>query len=151
MRTELFQALCHRTREDMSAIGSDSERLVRLFASHESEDWQSMGLFFQRVRSKRRHLRSHFTQLSCQLDRRRFAAQKAAWRASGRFVCRHGMFFSSGFNGVCRCVERVPTWNGVVRMPALSAQLKDIIVVPFDAAAVQRIGVLQAQKRHKDW
>ena len=55
----------------------------------------------------------------------------------------------------CRCMERTDDerdkWLGAKYMPQLDVALKAIVVVPFNATHVKRIGEIRAELRRRDW
>ena len=55
----------------------------------------------------------------------------------------------------CRCMERTDDergkWLGAKYMPQLDVALKVIVVVPFNATHVKRIGEIRAELRRRDW
>eukprot|EP00973_Karenia_brevis_P029596 4082892-Karenia_brevis.AAC.1 len=66
--------------------------------------------------------------------------KRAAWRTKGLHVCRHGMFFRSGYGPSCACVQAVPNFQGVQYMPVLDHLSKTILAKPFERDGVQRLG-----------
>jgi hypothetical protein len=82
-----------------------------------------------------------------------FDSQKKAWRTSGKYVCRHGIFFDSTVYIACSCMEPPSTadWSMAVLMPTISDELKCIIVDTFDQHSYQKLGVVQAEIRRRGW
>eukprot|EP00973_Karenia_brevis_P079889 11084824-Karenia_brevis.AAC.1 len=74
---------------------------------------------------------------------------RTVWRAKGRTVCRHGVFFKT----VCECpclksnAER--NWEHAALMPIYDADLRHLVTAKFDAMSFKRLGVLRAELRRQ--
>ena len=107
--------------------------------------------FLARSRQRRRILKKHYEHAAERFRCCAFAVCKAKWRAGGRSVCRHGLFFKEP--GVsCNCLANAdaaePDWQNAARMPTICAELKAIVVVPFQAHRFRRLGQLRGDLRN---
>jgi hypothetical protein len=92
-------------------------------------------------------------QKACELlDKHEFHIVKQTWRTSGRHVCRHGVFFQQP-RPHCPCMSDADNadWQHAVLMLALNHSLKCIVTDTFDQHTYQRLGVLQAEARRRDY
>ena len=153
-RADLMRALSNDILRGMDSLGAQA-RLLRLLSSASRQDWEAIGQFFARVRQKRRSYRRLCEADQSKLEGSCFEVRKAAWTAAGKLVCRHGIFFLSTRVMACRCMERTDDergkWLGAKYMPQLDVALKVIVVVPFNATHVKRIGEIRAELRRRDW
>jgi hypothetical protein len=92
-------------------------------------------------------------QQSEKIESASFDSQKRAWRASGKHVCRHGVFFDTRGTIACPCMEPqiAADQNMAVLMPVISDELKCIVVNTFDQHQFNKLGVLQAEVRRRGW
>ena len=140
--------------ESLASIQS-SERLPHILATTDTEAWECLGTFAARVRQRRRKLRQLFQQQSERLDKTCLENARAKWRAAGRKVCRHGVFFASAPSRTCPCMAGdnadVAAWQAARFMPALDEELRAIVVRRFDVTSFTRVGCLQAESRRRGW
>ena len=132
----------------------DTLRTAVLLGSHVASDWSALGELTARVRQIRRRMRQSYARLSMKLDREAFHTKRQAWRAAGRMVCRHGIFFQCLQAPYCPCdstAEHEVAWNHARFMPHLDEQLKAITTAPFRRGAVTRLGMLQRSMHNKGW
>ena len=126
-----------------------------LLGSQDSADWECFGKFLGKVRQTRRKFVKRCLGIVRNIAMNGFVAQKREWRAQGRHVCRHGVFFDTFGQVSCPCLEPLDVqdarWLDAKRMPALDSELKALIAVPFDAASFNRLGILQAEAHRRDW
>ena len=135
------------------AADSPGDKLKLVIGAPEPRDWQAFGRFLARVRQVRTRLRADMQKL-CELrSRREFHAAKNKWRREGRHVCRHGVFFDSPPAACCPCLapSSDADWIHAVLMPALDPALKCIATDTFKRHEYQRLGVLQAEARRRDY
>ena len=83
-------------------------------------------------------------------------SQRKAWKAQGKFVCRHGVFFDVACPFACPCLGTAVSndslqWIDAKRMAALDHELKCIVTTPFDASCFSRLGYLRAEAKRLDW
>eukprot|EP00973_Karenia_brevis_P057778 8038167-Karenia_brevis.AAC.1 len=79
-----------------------------------------------------------------------FSVCKAAWKAKGHHVCRHGVFFTCAQSPTCPCLDQPlnPTsWGDAKYMPAWSKELQLITTARFELSKFQRLGQLRASCR----
>ena len=130
------------------------DKLFVLLGALEPNDWELFGRFAGKVRQARRKAKLKFEQMANDLQARRFVERRALWRASGKTVCRHGVFWRRRVLPACPCmlddVEHV-AWIDAVWMPALDHTLRCLVVTPFDAQYFRRLGILQAEARRLHW
>ena len=155
-RSSLLESLTPELQARLIAARTSEAKLATLLTSHSSHDWVQFGAFLNSARRQRRRTRISIDRLSSQLERDRFMTKKAAWRAKGRTVCRHGMFFKVGGRAECHCMNmssesRPPRCDDIALMPVLSVTLKEIVVAPFNAQTVKRLGELRAELRRRAW
>ena len=86
-------------------------------------------------------------------DRQEFSIVKKAWVKKGKRVCRHGVFFNAGGNSTCPCLlpKAEADWSDAVLMPTLHSILKCIVTDTFDPYGFERLGVLRAEIRRRNW
>ena len=84
-----------------------------------------------------------------------FDVVKKQWKQEGKYVCRHGVFFrvSSLPLRSCPCLSprAEADWSLAALMPVLNNNLKCIVVDTFDAHQIERLGVLRAEIRRRNW
>ncbi len=133
---------------------SDFDRMRVLFNSRITTDWLALGAFCARLRQCRRTCRTKFAQIQQQRLKRGFSVQKAAWRARGNWVCRHGVFFTSAQDRVCPCLDpftNAQDFQHARWMPSLDSTLKFLVTAPFSLESYRRLGKLQAEMRRALW
>ena len=133
-RNDFLKDLHSNTFGNMNALHGAIEKLRFVFQSHRPEDWQTMGKFISRVRQSRRSMRHDFQRRTTTLHRTSFSMRKAAWRARGWSVCRHGVFFeigSSNFQCECMLPDSPDKWQLARFMPKIDQNLRAIVTVPF--------------------
>ena len=132
---------------------SSHEKLMMILESFDSHTWEKFGVFAHRIRQSRRKLRTEFGHLSARMEHQSFTRCRDAWRASGRKVCRHGVFFRLPPARTCPCLEPYnnDAWHEAKFMPAIDEGLKTITIAPFDLEQLFRLGVLQAEMRRRQW
>jgi hypothetical protein len=86
-------------------------------------------------------------------DRQEFSSVKKAWTKKGKHVCRHGVFFNAGGSATCPCLlpHGEADWSNAVLMPALNSSLKCIVTDTFNQHGFDRLGVLRAEARRRNW
>ena len=92
--------------------------------------------------------------LARRIEREAFDVKRRAWKAQGRMVCRHGVFFDCPQVPYCPCLsteEHEAAWNVARFMPCLDEALKVLVATPFVPGAVTRLGILQAELRRRAW
>eukprot|EP00973_Karenia_brevis_P029226 4030976-Karenia_brevis.AAC.1 len=127
---------------------SPDDQFKAILSTRCPADWETIGQFLFQVRRNRRRFKEHCTTQCRILKKRSFGTQKVAWRARGLHVCRHGMFFRSGFT-TCSCTAQEPDWSGISYMPVIDQHLKALMVQRFDSTSVQRLGQLQSTMRQR--
>jgi hypothetical protein len=85
-----------------------------------------------------------------------FSFRKIAWRQSGNFVCRHGVFFARPQAGKCPCMAGPfdpgsTQWRYARHMTVIDDDLKDLVWAPFKGEEVRRLGQLQAELRRRNY
>lgn len=152
-RTEFFNALPGSFAERMLARRSSQEKMQELCGTEDFAAWSEFGRFAARVRQSRRKLKMDFQRKTNRLKSDGFLARSADWRAKGKFVCRHGVFFTSRV--ACQCLSANSSderaWTQARYMPYLSEDLRALVVVPFRLEAYERLGILQARMRRRNW
>ena len=75
------------------------------------------------------------------------------WKAEGKYVCRHVVFFDvpSAFDSPCLRARSHADWCRALLMPALDDDLKCIVTDAFEPVSFQRIGILQAEMKRRNW
>ena len=105
-------------------------------------------------RQNRRRLKNLFEDLEKRLTNTGFERQRTRWRASGKPVCRHGVFFQTlpeaGMSHNQSEVEAA-VWHQARLMPDIDHDLRGIATIAFDRATVRRLGQLQAEVRRLDY
>ena len=143
------------THTKLSSAGSNAQKLPALLSSTLPADWEALGKFFARVRQNRRKFRARCEQLELQIKSREFVHKRCEWKRSGRWVCRHGVFFVSTHRQACQCMSKDSSdpaaWVRARFMPALDLEVQCLVAVPFDLDSFQRLGELQAQLRRLGW
>lgn len=128
--------------------------LGKLLASGDVSQMTAVGRFLVRVRQIRRKSKSKFEQLDERLRTHSFAVRRTAWRLRRRPSCRHGVLFTQLPANGCKCMADTSIeadWQHARFMPALDADLKCIVAVPFDRETYTRLALLQAEARRLDW
>eukprot|EP00973_Karenia_brevis_P068285 9499557-Karenia_brevis.AAC.1 len=148
-RHEFIQMLSAGLKAKLSSTSSVHDRCQLLLSSEYPDDWVALGRFLARVRQVRRRRKRQFETLQARFERTSYAVRKAAWIARGRHVCRHGMFFNRKPCHGCQCLAQC--WDHVSWMPKLDTELKALVIVPFQAHEIQRLGQIQAELRRREW
>jgi hypothetical protein len=155
---EIFlEELPPRTRERISNTMSSNTKLILCMENHTESDWACFGRFAARVRQNRRRLKNLFEDLEKRLTNTGFERQRTRWRASGKPVCRHGVFFQTLPESGCVCMSHnqseveAAVWHQARLMPYIDHDLRGIATVAFDRATVRRLGQLQAEVRRLDY
>jgi hypothetical protein len=133
-----------------AADPDDKPRL--LYGSTDQKVWIALGRFLARVRQIRRRMRIDM-QRSCELrGRQEFHVIKKRWRQQGKHVCRHGVFFDATPDA-CPCLQPPleADWSEAVLMPALHHRLMCIVTDSFNRSEYQRLEVLQAEARRRNY
>jgi len=138
-------------RHAMEQSADLSSSLLALLGSSVPSDWEALGELCGKIRQARRHNRKVFISASATLQQHGFCNRKAAWRALGRFVCSHGVFFLRAQGGLCPCMTADACnpirWSHARWMPALDADLRVIVVRPFDLTMFRRLGQVRGELR----
>jgi hypothetical protein len=155
-RQDMLAALKPDTWETVSETPDDHDKLLVIMSSLHSSDWDAFDLFTTRIAQIRRATRKKFEQREARLLAKGFANQRRQWRASGQYVCRHGVFFAAPPNMLCACIGPASctdksVWWKARWMPHLDADLKAITIVPFQLNGLRRLGVIQAEMKKKGW
>ena len=141
------------TRQQIANAGSGLQKLLISLGSTSTRDWFAFGCFAARVKQLRRRMRHSFEIMSNRLAKSSYFTRKVEWKARGRYVCRHGVFFTKQI--ACPCLSAVRldprSWEGARLMPHLNHDLIGLVVIPFDLVALERAGVLQAKMWRLDW
>ena len=127
---------------------------MALLGSPSRRDWEHLGQFLGRVRQARRKAKLEFERLAKELQAHRFVQRKAAWKAKGMVVCRHGVLWKKRQLASCPCMSNDighTAWIDARWMPALDHASQCLIVTPFDEQSFSRLGVLQAEMRRLGW
>jgi hypothetical protein len=126
---------------------------VALLSSPRRQDWEALGRFLARSRQIRRKMRIAMTETNSKRIERSIERQKQLWRRSGKYVCRHGVFFESSVEISCPCLgpSAEADWSLAVLMPAIDDTLKTIVVDTFVVHEFRRLGQLQAELRRRGW
>jgi hypothetical protein len=135
-----------------SAVISD-KKIEFLYGAATSKDWQAFGRLLARIRQVRRRMRKS-VQKTCELlDKQEFHNVKRTWQKSGKHVCRHGVFFRQHPQSYCPCMsdDDDADWQHAVLMPALNGSLKCVVTDTFARHTYQRLGVLQAEARRRNY
>lgn len=114
----------------------------------------AVGTLLIHVRQTRRKSKSKFEQLDERLRNHSAAIRRTARRLRRRPSCRHGVLFTQLPSNGCKCMADTSTeadWQNTRCMPALDADLKGIVAVPFDREAHTKLALLQAEARRLDW
>eukprot|EP00973_Karenia_brevis_P060506 8415287-Karenia_brevis.AAC.1 len=80
---------------DTRAQLASHTNLHTLMASCDPSDWAAFARFLARVRQLKRRSNHMFTVKERRISQDSYKARKQRWVASGRWVCRHGVFFST--------------------------------------------------------
>ena len=137
----------------ITAAGTDDGKMRTIFSSHLKQDWESFSRFLARIRQARRKMKVVMAEMGVRRVEQSFEKQKEAWQHSGRLVCRYGVFFQSLSRINCPCMAPPSSadWNSAVLLPVLDVRLKMIGVDTFSAYEFQRLGVLRAECRRRNW
>ena len=150
-RSELSLALSPRIWAQVVNAAGAPAGVTAMMSSSSACDWQAFAAFLVKVRQARRHAKRNFESMQAALDKRGFFTRRVAWRSAGKFVCRHGVFFSSPPARHCPCMGPADVdpavWAKARYMPVLDQRVKTILVTPFDVALFCRLGELQAALR----
>ena len=154
-RRDWLGELAPETQNCLRTLSAAMERHDVIFRSHSKVDWKSLSKLLARVRQSRRKLRGEFQIRTARLQKVSFAIKKAAWRAQGKHVCRHGVFFDIAAPFTCPCSEPVrddtdARWALARRMPAIDEDLRTIITTPFCADVRLTLRSLQNRLRAQD-
>ena len=147
---QLSTATCTR----LAAANTSLDKLLVLLGATEPHDWELLGGFLGKVRQARRKDKVKFEQRAKEVVARRFMERKAAWKASGKTVCRHGVFWRTCLRAPCPCLAENfehTAWLDATWMPALDHASKNLVVTPFDAQWFRRLGFLRAEMRRLGW
>jgi len=154
-RGELMRTLSSALSQKVFATAGDENKLMALIGSQLPSDWTAVAAYMSKIRQSRRKLRAEFETKEAARKRRCFYLKRTAWRQTGRFVCRHGVFFLPRQGRSCPClgaaVSEDATWQHARWMPALDSDLRCIVLVPFDRSQYIRLGVLQHRMRAQGW
>jgi hypothetical protein len=151
-RSDYFSELSDGTSEGVRKAASGSNKFLRALESSVPADWVALGRFAARIRQLRRSLRQRFDSRTLRLTKTSFPLRRIAWRSTGRFVCRHGVFFRSRPANGCACLTPdLGDWTDAVFMTAIDDDLKAIVTVKFDISCLSRLGVVQARLRRNNW
>ena len=154
-RAMFFRALRPQTLLAMLQGQTQSASIMAMLSSSSPNDWIALGQFLARLRQRRRKLRQKLASLQARWDRSNYHFQKWVWRASGGSVCRHGVFFSHGWVGLCRCMQDPPAddpiWTKASFMPKLSLDLKGLVKAKFQHASYRRLGQCCAELKRRGW
>ena len=152
-RERFFRDISTQTSALLNCNVHNGTKLNVLLSSSIADDWAALGSFIARIRQARRKMRQSFEAMSQRFARTSYTTQKAAWRTSGGYVCRHGVFFTARLG--CPCLTPRPVdpaaWAAARKMPGLCHDLKAIIAVPFKIEECERLGVLQAKAKRMDY
>lgn len=88
----------------ITAAGTDDGKMRAIFSSHLKQDWESFSRFLARIRQACRKMKVVMAEMGVRRVEQSFEKQKEAWQYSGRFVCRHGVFFQSLSRISCPCM-----------------------------------------------
>ena len=153
-RTRFFQDVSAKTRDDIQAAGSGRGKTLAALASTVPSDWEAFGAFAGRSRQRIRLKRRHFEHMQSKIDKIGFTIRKEAWKKRGNFPCRHGVLFARPQLRNCPCMSRnfnAENWENARMMVAIDHDLKELVVVPFDRADFQRLGILQGETRRLNY
>ena len=132
---------------------SANEKVKYLFNAPKVQDWQAISRFLSRVRQVCRSAKIELRRVAELKERQEFSSVKKAWAMKGKHVCRHGVFFNLGKSGSCPCLlpHGEADWKEAVLMPMLNASLKCIATDTFNQHGFDRLGVLRAEARRRNW
>ena len=137
----------------ISTNDPDHTAINVVLSSQIAVDWQALGRFLSRVRQIRRRRRLELQRIAERYKTLHFDNIRRQWKREGRYVCRHGVFFTVPPVGECPCLspQHEADWALAVLMPVLHDELKCIVADTFDPHQYQRLGVLQAEMRRRNW
>jgi hypothetical protein len=152
-RRDLFLEFSAQHSARIQSESKDSDKLSSIFSSMAPTDWAALARFLARARQLRRKMKLQMHKQTLLRESCCFTEQRSRWRAHGKFVCRHGVFFDSISKVACPCLEVKSNaiWIDAVKMPAMDFDLKCLIAVPFDECNFQRLSILQAECRKFNW
>ena len=154
-RAAMLLALQQPTCQAVHTAMDNERKLMCIMSSQSHADWKALAQMAGRVRQRRRQRRRHFEQLNADMLRSSFPLRRDAWRADGRFACRHGVLFARRQRVQCACMMRNSAspqqWQHARWMPGLDHNLRAIVVKPFLLAEFRRIGELTAETRRLGW
>ena len=52
---------------------------------------------------------------------------------------------------MCKCMAADADWKGAAYMPYLDTETKGVVIKPFQAARLRRIGQIRAELRRRQW
>ena len=138
------------------ALRPPPDRLALILCSADPQVWDVFGAYAARLRQARRKSRTDFQSKSERLAKTDFRTVRAAWRAGGRRVCRHGICFNLPLTRShdCPCMDVDPNaivWEKAAKMAKIDDDLKSIFAVRFNATSFERLGMLQAEVRRRRW
>ena len=100
-RADFWREVSDETSSKIMAAMSSDIKLTALFTSSCRCDWKAFGRFIARARQIRRRMKVNMARQSEKIESASFDSQKKAWRASGKHVCRHGVFFDTSGTWPC--------------------------------------------------
>jgi hypothetical protein len=152
-RRDLMTDTSAESVANMNAANPGIPKMQSMLDSRSRQDWQAIGRFLARVRQIRRKMKKAM-QLRCEMRLAQdIRAVMRQWRREGKYACRHGVLYDTWSPIECPCLgpESQADWSHAVLMPALGVDLKCIVTDTFDAHNFQRLGILQASARRRNW
>ena len=101
-REDFIMSLSLEGFEAVADAQTNQQKLLAILGSHCTEDWANLGRFVGRVRQALRKSRRSFEAMQSSIATNKFEARRAAWRQTGKHVCRHGIFFARSALHGCR-------------------------------------------------
>ena len=149
-RHVFLDSLTVATYSEISTAASGEAMLEVLLNSQAPKDWAALGQFCHSLRQHRGRMRTRLAYLQKLRVQKCFSTRRAAWRANGYCVCRHGVFFKCGTMSSCPCMKTSADpseWQYAQYMPAYSSELRAIIATRFSVTSFRRLGQIQAEMR----
>lgn len=149
-RNAFLRALTYSVRRDIDKLNCSEAKLQALITQTCPDVWNNFGRFVASIRQRRRLLRTMFSQRTDCVAKNSFVVRREEWRKLGKRVCRHGVFFRSGFDSECTCL-RSAVQPMARYMPMLDHDLKLLTITTYDHSTLKRLGQLQAEMRRLNY
>ena len=143
-----------RCSQMITAAPTQETKMRVVLGSRHPHDWRALGKLLARMRQLRRKSKATHTKLQELVQKVGYNIRANAWRASRRWVCRHGVFWLRAQGNTCPCRRPAPTttdWVHARFMSTTHAELQSLVVEPFDLHSFCPIAELRVHMRGLGW